>query len=59
MHSTPHHHLMGVTGQCHTPDNILTAGRAPGTQWVSWWAPELAGMVCRQEKSLPLLGIEL
>jgi hypothetical protein len=42
MHSTPHHHLMEVIGQCHTPDNILTAGRAPGTQWVSCVSPGVA-----------------
>jgi len=30
---------MEVTGQLHTPDNNLTAGGAPGTQWIDCMGP--------------------
>lgn len=39
MQSTPHLHLMEVIGQLHTPENNLTAERAPGTQWVGCVGP--------------------
>jgi len=38
MQST-HRHLMEVIGQLRTPDNNLTAGRDPGTQWVGCVGP--------------------
>jgi hypothetical protein len=39
MQSSPHHYLMEVIGQRHTPGNNLTAGTAPGTLWVGCVGP--------------------
>lgn len=59
MQSTPHHHLLEVIGQLHTPDNNLTAGRAPGTQWVDCMVPRAGWDGVQTRKISTTMGIEL